>query len=573
MNKRIQTIILRQNSSIREAMEKMQKGPHCDPPAPWGIVLIVDKKYKLIGIVTDGDIRRALLRGHSMRDSISEIISKNPLSIRYASNAGDMLSELNEEIRKRNAPDSKFHNIIVVDRFDKIQDVVTPFELWKRSEIKTRNAAVIGLGYVGLTLALTLNEFGIKVFGIDNDKEVLRTLKRGKAHFYEKGLDNLLKKHINKNLFVKSKLSKNESDIYIICVGTPIDKKRRAVTSYLGRSAASVGRVLKVNDLVILRSTVTIGISRNFVIPILEKKSGLRVGRDFFVAFAPERTVEGRALEELFSLPQIIGGYNKQSLDHASQLFQLFANTIVSVSSLEAAESIKLLNNTFRDVIFSFSNEVAQIFDAFNLNTLEIIRAANKGYPRDKIPLPSPGVGGACLVKDPFLLIESAKKVKRSAKIPQLARAVNMSMIDFVYNKVNKFCVSNKKNPKSAKIFIMGIAFKGNPETSDIRDSTSVDILQKLRRSYKNIFIYDPIANKKDLRELGVGIVAPKVGFKNADCVLILNNHPSYRNLDIYTLATSMNKPSLLFDGWAIYTKKEFFLLEHVTYDGLGVDR
>jgi nucleotide sugar dehydrogenase len=315
---------------------------------------------------------------------------------------------------------------------------------------------------------------------------------------------------------------------------------------------------------------VPIGTCRNFVIPILENKSGLIAGRDFFVAFAPERTIEGRALEELRTLPQIIGGFNKQSIDYTSQLFQLFTPNIISVSSLEAAETVKLLNNTFRDVIFAFANEASQICDGFDLSTREIIRAANEGYPRDKIPYPSPGVGGACLVKDPYIFAESARRAKHKSEISVLARKINTRMIDFVYDKVDSFCFKSKKNPKSAKIFIMGMAFKGDPETSDIRDSTSVYVLNKLQGRYKNIYIYDPVVNRHELERLGARVVSgPKAGFKEADCVLVLNNHASYKDLNIYTLAKSMAKPGFLFDGWGIYSKEKFAPLSGITYKGL----
>ncbi len=570
MNKRISSIIISPKDSIAFAMQKMQDGPHANPPAPAGIVLIADKKAKLLGVVTDGDIRRALLRGLDAKESVAAIMTSQPLCVRSGQTAQEMLNELHREIKRRSAPENKYHNIVVVDEMSSAVDVVTPFELWRRSEVKTRTAAVIGLGYVGLTLALTLNEFGIEVYGIDINEEVVSKLKKGVPHFYEQGLEVLLKKHINKLLFVKKELAQNESDIYIICVSTPIDEHGKVVSSYLRKASEHVGCVLRLHDLVILRSTVPIGVSRNVVIPILEKKSKLKAGEDFFVAFAPERTVEGKALEELRTLPQIVGGYNKQSVDYASQLFQIFAHSIITVSSLEAAEAVKLLNNTFRDVAFAFSNEVAQVCDGFGLSSREIIRAANEGYPRDKIPYPSPGVGGACLVKDPYIFAESARGVSRKAQFPKLSRTINKNMVDFVLRKVDDFCTIQRKDGETVKIFVMGMAFKGEPETSDIRDSVAVDILRRLREKYKNIFIYDPVAQKQDLDILGAAVVlSPKAGFKNADCALILNNHNSYRNLDIFNLAKSMRKPGFLFDGWGICNKAELASLSHITYAGL----
>jgi nucleotide sugar dehydrogenase len=570
MNPRIQKILISGDSTIRGAMRRMEELKLGNPDAPSGIVVIVDRNKKLKGVVTDGDIRRAILKGLNMETPVSKIMTKNPLALRSNDNSSEMLVELSREIKKRNASESKYSKIIIVNEKSEVVDIVTPFELWKKSEVRTKDVAVIGLGYVGLTLALTLNEFGIKVSGIDTDIKTVAKLSKGAPHFYERGLEDLLKKHIGRNLFVKNSLSQKESDVYIICVGTPVDKYKKIIISDLKSAASSVGRVLKSHDLVVLRSTVPIGTCRNLVVPILEKESGLRAGKDFFISFAPERTIEGRALEELKTLPQVIGGYNKQSVDYATQLFQLFSSTIVPVSSLEVAESVKLLNNTFRDVAFSFSNEAAQALDGFSINAREVIRAANEGYPRDKIPYPSPGVGGLCLTKDPYIFIDSAKKVKRKLRLPLASRSINMSMADFVLSKVKIFCATNGKSSKTAKIFVIGIAFKGDPETSDIRNSPSIDILNKLKEQYENIFIYDPVAKREDLSMLGVTVLSKAAaGFKNADCVLFLNNHLSYRDLPIYTLSKSMAKPGFLFDGWGIYSKEELSSVGSLVYYSL----
>jgi UDP-N-acetyl-D-mannosaminuronic acid dehydrogenase len=570
MNQRIKPILISRQATIKAAMEKMQTGPRKNPPAPAGIVLVVDKNKKVLGVATDGDIRRALLGGLGINRKISRIMTKNPLCVRMDKTAGEMLRDVYGKIKKRNAPENKFNNIVVLDEEGRAQDVVTPFELWRRGEVRAKTVAVIGLGYVGLTLALTLNEFGIEVYGVDSNKDIVESLRRGRPHFYENGLDPLLKKHINKRLFAQGGLAKSESDIYIVCVSTPVDKNNKLIFRYLKNASKDISRILKQHDLVILRSTVPAGTCRNFVIPILEKESGLKAGRDFFVAFAPERTVEGRALEELRTLPQIIGGYNQQSVDYATHLFQLFVHSIIPVSSLEAAETVKLLNNTFRDVSFAFANEVAQICEKFGLRSHDIIRAANDGYPRDKIPFPSPGVGGACLVKDPFIFAESARRFGVTARMPKLARDINKSMVDFIASKVDEFCSTHRKDSQKIKIFIMGMAFKGHPETSDIRDSTSVDILKNLRQKYKNIYIYDPVVRGRDLNKLEVQVASsPKDGFRGADCVLVLNNHNSYFSLDIYSLAKSMRSPGLIFDGWGIYSSEVFAPLERITYVGL----
>lgn len=570
MNERLHYITIAKEDTIRSAMERIESGVREDPPAPWGIALIMDDHKELLGITTDGDIRRAILSGKSLEDPIGDIMTTNPLTIKHADSPDEILTRFHKKIRSLKLAESRFHHIITVHDDGKVVDVFTPFELWKRSEVTIKTVAVIGLGYVGLTLALTLCEFGIRVIGVDVNEKVLEMLKNGTPHFYEKGLEALLKKHVNKNLILSTNVLENESDIFIVCVGTPVDSKGHVNDSYLRDAISKIGNVLKPHDLIVLRSTVPIGTCRNIVAPILEQESGLQPGSDYFLAFAPERTVEGKALEELRTLPQVIGGANKQSLDYTTRLFQIFTHTIVTVDNLEEAEAVKLLNNTFRDVSFSFANEVALSLSGHNLNARNVIHAANEGYVRNHIPYPSPGVGGACLVKDPHLFVESARSGGYEAKLPTLSREINESMIDFVVEKTDTFCEHTGKDPATAKIFLMGMAFKGMPETSDIRHSTSVDILKKLQDGYENIVIYDPVATKDDLMALESDVTKNvATGFAEADCVLVLNNHPSFKDLDIFKLVSTMKTPGMVFDAWGNFGAEQITAVEGIRYTGL----
>jgi nucleotide sugar dehydrogenase len=548
-------------------MQKIERAPHARPAAPGGIALIVKGK-KLCGIVTDGDIRRAILKGTDLHTAIETIMVKHPLTIRWTPSAGTMLRELHREIKKRGAAESKFHHVIAVDEKGNVVDVITPLELWRHSEVHVKTAAVVGLGYVGLTLALTLAEFGIHVVGIDVNRKTTASLRKGKPHFFEKGLEALLKKHANRHLIVKERFARNESDIYVLCVGTPVGPDGRPVTSGVADAAREIGRVLKHHDLIILRSTVPIGITRSVVIPMLEKTSGLKAGKDFLIAFAPERTVEGRALEELRSLPQVIGGLNRESFEATAQFFRVFAPTIVAVDTLEEAEAVKLLNNAFRDVSFAFANEIAQLSSAHGISARKVIRAANDGYPRNPIPLPSPGVGGMCLVKDPWLLVASGKRGVKP-RLPKLSREINEDMVDFVCSLVDRHARRSGRGKRS-KIFILGMAFKGKPETSDMRFSTSVDILQKLQRRYRSIAICDPLADNNELKKLKAKVVSsPKEGFRSANCVLVLTNHPSFSELDIFALASSMQQPGFLFDPWGLYSSEKLMTLDGIQYTTL----
>ncbi|TSC59337.1 MAG: UDP-N-acetyl-D-mannosaminuronic acid dehydrogenase [Candidatus Peregrinibacteria bacterium Greene0416_62] len=569
MHKRLAAITVSPKESIHKAMEKIDAAPRQNPPAPTGIILVT-QKGKFLGIATDGDIRNAILEGKDLQEPIESIMIKRPLTVLHAESADTILARFHDVLRERDLPESRFHHILTVDEVGNLVDIFSPFELWRRSEVKIKTVSVIGLGYVGLTLALTLNEFGIRVIGVDINEKVIKKLKGGVPHFYEKGLDQLIKKHANKNLILSSSLSENQSDIFVICVGTPVSDKGKVMSAYLTDAVREVGKVLKPHDLVILRSTVPIGTCRGTVIPLLEKVSGLKAGETFMVSFAPERTVEGKALEELRTLPQIIGGVNRQSLDETSKFFRVFAHTIVAVDNLEEAEAVKLLNNTFRDVSFGFANEVAWSLHGYGLNARKVIRAANEGYGRNPIPAPSPGVGGMCLVKDPYLFVASAKEKGYHPRLPIIARDINVSMIKFIADQVDAFLKKHKKNPAKARLFLAGMAFKGSPETSDLRYSTSVEILEQLRKRYKQIAIFDPVASEEDLGALNANVVRSlKEGFKDSDCVLMLNNHPSFREADIFALASTMKAPGFLFDPWGSYREEQLTGVEGIHYAGL----
>lgn len=571
MKDRIKPILIKENITMREAMRVIEIGPQNDLyPSPAGIALIVDENDRLLGGITDADIRKAILGGFSLDTPVYEIMRKKPLTVNAKNSPEEMIKTILDESKTKNIGGHKLDKITVVDDENKVIDVISFFELWKDTEVKMREVCIVGLGYVGLTLALVLADAGFKVIGIDKNEEIVSKLKKGEPHIHEVGLPSLLKHHINKNFFVNTELDKPSGEVYVITVNTPVDTNGQTITSYLESALQSISKVLKRNDLVILRSTVPVGTCREIAVPELERGSGLIAGKDFFLSFAPERTVEGKALEELKSLPQIVGGFNKRSVELASRFFNTITNFIVPVSSLEVAEMVKLLNNTFRDLSFAYANEIAQICNGFNINSFEVINAANKGYPRDKIPTPSPGVGGACLTKDPYILTNSAKKVGLEIKLPVAGREINDEMINFVVSRIDRFVAESNKNKPRHKIFVVGLAFKGYPETSDMRFSTSVRITKLLDQKY-DVCVYDPVVSEEEIKKIGFNPVSIKKGFNNADCVLVLNNHPSFRNLDIHNLADLMNKPSFIFDGWNILSKDTIDNIEGITYGTFGL--
>lgn len=435
-----------------------------------------------------------------------------------------------------------------------------------------KKICILGLGYVGLTLAVVLAEAGFKVVGIEKNQETVELLNRGAVHFHEKGLVEALRAALEKSFEVNSSLDCVSADVYIISVGTPVGEDRKPKLDDLINVSKDVARVLKKGDLVCLRSTVAPTTTREIVKPILENISGLTAGYDFFLSFAPERAAEGKALEELKSLPQVIGGLNQISASITADIFSAIASKIIMVNSLEEAEMIKAINNSYRDLVFAYANEVALICDKFNLDAQEVIKNGNSGYERSNIPMPSPGVGGYCLTKDPYILFDAAQKRGFSPKLIPSAREINEFMPKYVVGQIEKFCKAVNKTLFGLKIYIIGFAFKGWPETSDVRFSPTLDILSLLKGKNNNIYGFDPVVKPAVIASCGVKYAAYEEGFKNADCVLIMNNHPELGKINITGLLSTTNKPALFFDAWRMHHPDALLSVNHIKYSNLGYD-
>ena len=558
--------VIKKNCKIIDAVRKMSSSKDNNYIA--GVAVIVDDENKVIGVLTDGDIRRGISKGISVDDNVEVIANFQPMMLSYSNVNSEMKSELIRLSRKRKLDYRKFTSIIITDDNDALYDVMELSSILE-PDISEKIVAVYGMGFVGLTLAATLANENFLVVGIDTNDSVVNNLKKGKPSFYEEGLESLVSSLLkSKQIYFTSDSTEN-ADIHIISVGTPIDENDRPVNTYIVEVTETISKKLKSGDLVIFRSTVPVGTMRNIIIPILEK-SGLVVGVDLFVSFAPERTVEGNALEELRTLPQIIGGYNHESYEESARLFSRITNTIVEASSLEAAEMVKLLNNTFRDIVFSFSNEVSIICDELNINAFKLIEAANEGYPRNKIPSPSPGVGGLCLSKDPFLYTNPCANINYKPVLGNISRSINTQGPQYVLNKINEFCEITSRDINSLKIYLIGLAFKGAPETSDIRDSMA-RLLVEILPNKEMIYIKDHVVPESLINDAGCQYVEEiEDGFNDADVVLVMNNHYLNKHFNVSIELEKMSKPSLFFDGWNMFNQTEIENIDGVYYATMG---
>lgn len=427
-----------------------------------------------------------------------------------------------------------------------------------------KNINIVGLGYVGQTLALTLAESGFKVYCTETDNYVLEEIRKGKSHIKEPNLENLVQKHLNTNFFVghPKDMYKNQIDAFIICVSSPLNKVTKEPNLEMVKNALlEITKYIKKGQLVILRSTVPVGTTRKIAKHILEQ-SGLECGKDFYLVFAPERTVEGNALEELRTLPQIIGGINKESIVAAIEIFKV-AQKIIPVSSLEVAELIKLIDNSYRDVRFGFSNELAIYCGKIGVSASEVINIANQDYERNDIPNHSPGVGGTCLSKDPYILLHGAKEVGTELSIINSARKVNESLPELIFKKIKNHIQPNKK------VLIVGFAFKGQPETNDIRESPTLNLVNLLKREDVEIMGYDPCVEDWKIKNLQISHIDNlQRGLEQGDIVIFMTNHKSFSGLN-KEVFSKMKQGSLIFDGWGLFKGDE---IESLGLKYIGVD-
>jgi UDP-N-acetyl-D-mannosaminuronic acid dehydrogenase len=415
---------------------------------------------------------------------------------------------------------------------------------------------------------VTLADIGFRVKGVDTDNALCRLIRKNNPPFFEEGLPLLLAEHNGDRFTVVDNLEgENSCDVYMVAVGTPLGKNKSPQMKAVRSAAKTLGSILKPGDLIVLRSTVPLGTTRNEFIPIVEKLSGLVAGEEFFVVFAPERTVEGKALAELRTLPQVIGGINHASANMAANIFQKMTNSIHVVDSLEEAEMVKLINNTYRDVTFGFANEIALICQKWGIDANTVIDVANRGYERSHVPKPSPGVGGYCLEKDAHILMRSASAKGLYPRVIQHARESNKEILNTLAQEVYNVFRARKQKIKNPKVLIMGFAFKGRPVTSDMRGSTTIQLVERLQKvGCVNIHGYDPNVASEAIRALKVTPVTDvKKGFEGADVIVFMTNHEAFEKLDIRSLLSSTRQSPILFDTWALFSK------EHVT-DVNGTD-
>ncbi len=389
---------------------------------------------------------------------------------------------------------------------------------------------IVGLGYVGLPTALAITDAGIKVIGVDISKSRVNQINSGKSLIGE--IPNEKIKSALKNFRATTDWKAiKKCNVVLITVPTPLNKNKAPDTSAIEMAGKKIAQNMKKGTLVVLESTTYPGTTEELLLPILEK-SGFKAGRDFYLAFAPERIDPGNKDFKLTEVPKVVGGVNQRSTKKAAAFYKLFLKKVHPVSSARTAEMTKLLENIFRLVNISMVNELKMISDKMGIDFWEVIEAA-KTKPYGFMPFyPGPGVGGHCVPLDPFYLSWKAREYNFFTRFIDLAGEINELMPHHIITKTI-WALNNKKKPlRGSKILVLGVAYK--KDIDDPRESPAIPIIWDLHRKGAKVTYNDPFIPQLDV--MGIRFKSQPLtakSIRSADCVLILTDHSQYNLKEI----------------------------------------
>lgn len=404
-------------------------------------------------------------------------------------------------------------------------------------EFKT--ICVLGLGYIGLPTASTFATSGLNVIGVDVNPEIVKKLQNGQIHIHEPGLRTLVQVALqSQNLKISPEVT--EADAFIIAVPTPFYGDKKADLSYVVAAAEAIVPRLKKGNLVVLESTSPPRTTIDILVPILEQ-SGLKAGRDFYVAYSPERVLPGQILRELIENARVIGGIDELSAEAGKDLYAIFVKGEIITTTATTAEMVKLMENTYRDINIAVANEFSRLADRFGVDVWEAIKIANL-HPRVNILNAGPGVGGHCISVDPWFFVEAAPDI---TPLIHTARLVNDSQPDFVIQLLRQILgdLNNKK------IAALGLAYK--PDVDDLRESPAIEVVKKLAASGASVSAYEPFKTSFQVDNIRMDSNLENA-IRDADLLLLLVAHSQFKELDPVLTASKTRARTLLdtVGGW-----------------------
>jgi UDP-N-acetyl-D-glucosamine dehydrogenase len=400
----------------------------------------------------------------------------------------------------------------------------------KKIKNKKIKVGVLGLGYVGLPLVREFTSAGLKVVGFDIDVKKVKVLNSGRS-IIKHLPHSQVKQMVESGLFhATTDMSQIRIvDAVIVCVPTPLTENREPDMQFIINSSETISKYLKAGQLIVFESTTYPGTTREVVMPILEK-SGLKAGKDFYLAYSPEREDPGNKNFTTKTIPKIIGGLTKKCFGMACELYGAAINKIVPVSNLEAAEAAKILENVYRCINIAMVNELKIVFDRMGIDVWEVIKAANTKPFGFTAFYPGPGLGGHCIPIDPFYLTWKARQYGIPTRFIELAGEINTSMPHYVIAKTMEALNERRKSLKGSKVLVLGLTYK--KDIDDLRESPSIKLIELLHEKKAKVDYNDPYIPKTPRqRQHDLKMVSKKLSAQmlaGYDVVLISTDHSNY---------------------------------------------
>jgi UDP-N-acetyl-D-glucosamine dehydrogenase len=401
-------------------------------------------------------------------------------------------------------------------------------QLIARFKNKTAKVAILGLGYVGLPLAVVFAEAGFQITGVEPDENKVKSLMRGESYVLDVPSETVARLVKDGRLKATSDFSiLSDMDAVSICVPTPLRKTGDPDLSFIISATDELAKYVHPGMVVVLESTTYPGTTREMILPRLIKPGNLEIGRDIFLAFSPERVDPGREDWTTINTPKVVGGITPACCEVASAWYGMALKTVVPVTTAETAEMAKLLENTFRMINIGLVNELAMICDRLGMDVWEVIdAAATKPFGFMKFS-PGPGLGGHCIPIDPLYLSWKMKALNYTTRFIELASEINSNMPRFVVTKTQDALNDRKLALNGSKILVLGASYK--PDIDDVRESPALDVMGLLMKKGADVSYHDPYIGhiSHDQWELD-SVKDLSAAVKSADCVVIVTNHSSY---------------------------------------------
>jgi len=404
--------------------------------------------------------------------------------------------------------------------------------LIQKLQDKTARIGILGMGYVGMPLAVVFAEKGFNVLGIDPDSRKVETFKKGVSYIQDVPSETIARLQKSGNLSMTTDFAAlAEMDAVSICVPTPLRQTGDPDMSFILSATEQLAKFVHAGMVIVLESTTYPGTTRELLVPMLTEKSGLEVGENLFICFSPERVDPGREDWTTYNTPKVLGGMTQACVETATAWYSGAIKTVVPVSSPEAAEMAKLLENTFRMINIAMVNELALMCERLGVDVWEVIdAAATKPFGFMKFT-PGPGLGGHCIPIDPLYLSWKMKALNYNAKFIELASEINTNMPRYVVSRILEAMNDCGKTLKGNKVLVLGVAYK--PDIDDVRESPALDVIALLRKKGANVEYHDPRIThihheREDWKMNSIPDSTLMNSVKSADAVVIITNHSSY---------------------------------------------